>query len=772
MQSGNVLCEPTACPAPVLRARGCCPWMAPCGARPSPASQPAAPPWRCVLASAVRDGRVTCVPGLCPPAPCASPVQRPGRCCPQCPECRHRGQEHPEGSHWPSPTDPCQRCSCVGGEVRCVTAPCPPLTCAHRVTEPGDCCPRCQGCVVQGRPYRPGETFQPSLDPCEICTCELLEFGGPQVRCYRRPCPSLVGCPRSQVQPPGENQCCATCAQALTQCTAELAGRELPAADDPCHTCRCQDLTWVCVRQGCPPLSCPPAEQFTPQGACCPVCDGCVIEAGERRVADGESWTDSEDDCISCTCSRGHVDCHIAACAPIECQGSLRRVRMPGSCCYQCQDPDGSCSYQGQRYQAGAHWPVDACTTCSCVSGEVHCRSQRCPPAACAADETPTLVPGTCCPRCLPRPATCLAFGDPHYRTFDGRLLHFQGTCTYVLAQDCQGGDFSIHVTNEDRGRPGVAWTKDVTVRMGDTVVQLLQDWLVKRTGNLWNSLLEDVGKTRTLTGFKKELERFMEVDGRAVALPFLREPHLYVERQARAVLLSTRLGVKVLWSGRSHLELSVPGTYRGRTCGLCGNFNGLPEDDTRLPAGQLARSEAAFGNSWRVRSRNGTGGPCADGRDVDPCKQAGYRARKEANARCKVLTAGPFQPCHPLVPPEPFFAACVYDLCACGAGTEEGLCAALEAYAALCRRAGLALHWRSPTLCAVGCPQDRGYVFAECGPPCPRTCYNQEEPLGAVASRCSKACVPGCQCPAGLVEHDARCILPRACPRVVHGNR
>ncbi|KAF7253755.1 Kielin/chordin-like protein, partial [Varanus komodoensis] len=448
-------------------------------------------------------------------------------------------------------------------------------------------------------------------------------------------------------------------------------------------------------------------------------------------------------------------------------------------------------------------------------------------PCHCRQDETPTLVPGLCCPRCVPHPATCVAFGDPHYRTFDGKMLHFQGSCTYVLAQDCEGGDFSIHVTNEDRGRRGVSWTKEVAVLIGGTTVRLLQDHAVT-------------------------------VDAQAVALPFLKEPHLYLERQANALLLTTHVGVKVLWNGRSHLEVSVPGTYKGRTCGLCGNFNGYPQDDLRLRSGHLALSEAAFGNSWKVKAgqrrgrasprgatesqgslgrkagagrrlsarhqrrrwrlreqaakplpqgacrkpteegafmeaaqeggaahpalssvaaANGSasgpapGGGCADGTDADPCKEAGYRARKEANARCKALQAPPFERCHAAVPPEPFFAACVFDLCACAAAAaDDCLCEALAAYAAQCRHAGLVLRWRSPALCAVGCPQERGYVFDECGPPCPRTCVDHAAPLGALESRCFKPCVPGCQCPAGLVEHEARCVPPEACPRIVHG--
>ncbi|KYO19817.1 kielin/chordin-like protein isoform B [Alligator mississippiensis] len=388
-----------------------------------------------------------------------------------------------------------------------------------------------------------------------------------------------------------------------------------------------QDLKWVCVHEECRPPSCPPAERFTPQGACCPICHGCILEADGRHVPDGETWTDDADACVTCTCSLGHVQCHVEECTDLACPDGLERVQVPGTCCGQCQVPGSTCSYQGRRFESHERWQVDACTACSCVAGEVHCRSQRCPPPACGPDEAPALTPGRCCPHCHPRPATCQAFGDPHYRTFDGRLLHFQGTCTYVLVRDCHAEDFSVHVSNDARGHTGVSWTQEVAVQVGGTWVQLLQGGEVT-------------------------------VDGEAVTLPFLKEPAVYVERRSGTVLLNTHVGLQVQWDGRSHVELSVPGTYRGRTCGLCGNFNGFAQDDLRGPGGDLLPSHAALGNSWQVAAPGQDGG-CGPARDVEPCQEAGYRARREANTRCGALKAPPFTRCHRLVPPEGFFAAC-----------------------------------------------------------------------------------------------------------------
>ncbi|XP_056138469.1 kielin/chordin-like protein [Lampris incognitus] len=743
-------------------------------------------------------GTVTCVPILCPPTPCARPITKPGQCCPQCTVCMLEGQEYSDGQKWTLSSNHCSTCTCRAGEVQCVSPECPRLTCMHRVTDPGACCPRCRGCVYggeehaegsswfadstpcmtcmcvdgvttcsevrcvspcintisvpgeccpvcadcvfEGRVYGPGDSFQPSDDPCQICTCEVMPDGEQHLRCYRKQCPSLVDCPKNNILFSSPDSCCPVCAQPLSNCTATLIGNEVLATDDPCFTCQCKDLTWTCVHQSCPPLTCPHSEQFMPPDSCCPVCEECVIEGQKRRVPNGGRWTDSDDDCVTCACNLGYIECSIEECVPLLCHSGQIQVKVPGKCCYECQDSGVSCTHLGTVYQSNEQWDVDECTSCTCVSGDVHCHSERCPPLACATDEMPAVVPGVCCPHCLPRPATCIAFGDPHYRTFDGRMLHFQGACTYVLAQDCENGDFSIHATNDDRGRKGVSWTKEVTVFIGDMTVQLLQDWVVK-------------------------------VNGEVVNLPFLREPYIYVERQTNTVLLNTNIGLKVLWSGRSHLEVSVPGSYKTHTCGLCGNFNNYHQDDLRMPSGQISLSEAAFGNSWRVANGSHSLSSCRHGEDVDPCKDAGYQARKGANGRCKVLKSTVFKPCHRVVPPEPWYGACVYDLCACGANADECLCDTLEAYAGQCREAGVKLQWRSPSLCAVGCPVERGFVFDECGPPCPVTCFNVDVPLGVIESHCFKPCVPGCQCPAGLVLHNNYCIPAEKCPKIIHGN-
>ena len=68
----------------------------------------------------------------------------------------------------------------------------------------------------------------------------------------------------------------------------------------------------------------------------------------------------------------------------------------------------------------------------------------------------------------------CVATGDPHYVTFDGRPFSFLGDCQYVLAGETSGL-FSVTAENVPCGSTGVTCTKSVTLSLGNTVIHLLR---------------------------------------------------------------------------------------------------------------------------------------------------------------------------------------------------------------------------------------------------------------------------------------------------------
>uniref|UniRef100_A0A3Q0TAU5 VWFC domain-containing protein n=1 Tax=Amphilophus citrinellus TaxID=61819 RepID=A0A3Q0TAU5_AMPCI len=150
-------------------------------------------------------------------------------------------------------------------------------------------------------------------------------------------------------------------------------GQTWTLSSNHCSTCTCEVH---CAIPECPKLPC--MHQVTDPGACCPRCRGCVYE-GEKH-AEGSSWFADSTPCLTCMCVDG-----VTTCSEVHCLSPcVNFIRVPGECCPVCADSEVSCLYQGTVYHSNEHWEVDECTSCTCVSGDVHCHSERCPLLTCA----------------------------------------------------------------------------------------------------------------------------------------------------------------------------------------------------------------------------------------------------------------------------------------------------------------------------------------------------------------------------------------------------
>uniref|UniRef100_A0A3B3ZX17 VWFC domain-containing protein n=1 Tax=Periophthalmus magnuspinnatus TaxID=409849 RepID=A0A3B3ZX17_9GOBI len=276
------------------------------------------------------------------------------------------------------------------------------------------------GCMYKGKEYPDSFEFPENNDPCSVCHC----YRGEVVSCEKRPCP--VQCSH----PVPSDSCCPVCESCLYEGGVHPHGSTFTPSE-PCQRCTCVRGSVTCMPLLCPKPAC--SKPVTKPGQCCPACPGCMYEGEEH--SEGSSWFADSSPCVTCMCVDG-----VTTCSEVRCISPCQKpVKIPGKCCHVCQVSAVPCVYQGEEYQWSERWPVDECTICTCVFGEVHCHTERCPPLTCATVSTRHPITN---PLYFIVPATCIAFGDPHYRTFDGRMLHFQGACTYVLAQDCEGGDF------------------------------------------------------------------------------------------------------------------------------------------------------------------------------------------------------------------------------------------------------------------------------------------------------------------------------------------
>ncbi|ERL89870.1 hypothetical protein D910_07229 [Dendroctonus ponderosae] len=568
------------------------------------------------------------------------------------------------------------------GLVECKNT-CPKTDGCHLVVTDG-CCKVCKGCNYKGVAYASHTDWSEPANPCKVMRCEAGVVTISDMHCYT-PCPNPL--------PPEPGKCCPTCSVCKFNGQVVAEDRDVVSEDDPCLKCRCSRGRLTCAKRSCPVLQCSRAMQERAPGECCPRCNGtraillvpntCPIQRSFFR----EGQALKLDKCIECACVNSTSVCTRSACPILECAPELQRT-FPAHCCPTCiQQPTdeliSQCHYAGHAYEAGTSratppsrfnarfvrqdgnvWKLDACSSCECHDGKVSCARIRCN-TTCAAGMKQINVEGECCPQCVELEGACMAFGDPHYKTFDGKIYTFKAMGRYQLVEQCGAGNnasaFSIKVANYATPHyMDSPITKRVAISYGGARLNLQQRLRVK-------------------------------YNGRRVGLNFERAGQFALRKLPEGVEVRLHNGVVVVWNGRSFLEVTAPAAFKGRLCGLCGNFNGDLQDELRLRSGKTVgdKDVGAFGASWCVGKR----AECAQ-------KPKTTRRTHGDVGACKHLNGRDFGACESQLSNTKYYKACKMDMFNCAHG--KCYCESLTAYSRECERLGVQLppNWLKNSRC------------------------------------------------------------------------
>ncbi|CAI9736034.1 Hypothetical predicted protein [Octopus vulgaris] len=277
----------------------------------------------------------------------------------------------------------------------------------------------------------------------------------------------------------------------------------------------------------------------------------------------------------------------------------------------------------------------------------------------------------------------CSASGDPHYRTFDGQLIHFMGTCKYTLARSLQSkgaGFFNVEVKNENRGNAKVSYTRMVDIILEGVRIRLLPKLKIR-------------------------------VNNRNVEAPVRNKKLGFTIRLSnRWIHVETSFNLRVSFDGKHRVRVSIPRkTFGGRMTGLCGDCNGH-RDDLRTSNGTVVVHKknkfSLIGESYRVTDDSDMPKLRCEEKDPNPDGECKLNGQKY----CDIIRnpRGMFGKCIEKLGAtdvREFYESCLYDYCFYANSTiiESIVCASLESFAAECESAGVVYNWRFLTNCLCG---------------------------------------------------------------------
>ncbi|XP_019624292.1 PREDICTED: matrilin-2-like [Branchiostoma belcheri] len=335
--------------------------------------------------------------------------------------------------------------------------------------------------------------------------------------------------------------------------------------------------------------------------------------------------------------------------------------------------------------------------------------------------------------------AQCSLYGDPHYRTFDGKSSDFLGTCTYTFVRHktTKGNPlFNVAVDTEyERGGTKTSYARAVHVDVYGYRVSLLNGTSVT-VNNLPVTLPTQLGPSA----------------------------QVLVEYLGSSVVVRTVFGLQVGYDGKHEVWVRLAKCFKSKVEGLCGNFNDDSNDDDMTSSGTQAANTAALLTSWKVATNES----CTVGGAANPtaCSFLNFAVAVVAFS-CSTLTSSPaFTTCHSTLAFNDYYQNCVDDVCTADTGSSTELCNNFEAYARQCGRENVTLSgWRaaitSAVDCSVTCPSEKNLTYSSCVKECEPSCLLPRGPPGCDNTVCLS---DGCVCENGLLRSGDSCVPPEKC--------
>ncbi|XP_016092643.1 otogelin-like [Sinocyclocheilus grahami] len=319
---------------------------------------------------------------------------------------------------------------------------------------------------------------------------------------------------------------------------------------------------------------------------------------------------------------------------------------MPGCVCPtgllehgdECFEPHACpCLWKGKEYYPGDR-VSSPCHQCVCQHGTFQCEFRPCP-------------------------SMCTAYGDRHYRTFDGFLFDYIGACKVYLVKSSLDSMMTVTAENVDCFESGVICRKSLLISLGRSFI-VFDD---------------DTGKPNPSSVIERQRVYIWQAGYYTIV-------HLLGE------------DLTVLWDRKTTVHIQAGPRWQGKLTGLCGNFDQKTANEMRTPENIDSSTPQEFGNSW-------TAAECVNSPDIrHPCNLNPLR-EPFAKRQCGILLSEVFQVCHPVVDVTWFYMNCLVDTCGCNRGGDcECFCTSVAAYAHRCCQKGVTIDWRSPSVCPYDC--------------------------------------------------------------------